>query len=60
MATGTNENTNRLLRQYFPDVTNLDQFSQDDLNAIAHKLNMRLSKTIAYKTPIDKIVESLR
>jgi IS30 family transposase len=57
---GTNENTNRLLRQYFPDGTNLAQVSQDDLNAIAHKLNTRPRKTLAYITPIDKLAESLR
>jgi len=57
---GTNENTNRLLRQYFPDGTNLAQFSQDDLNVIAHKLNTRPRKTLAYTAPIDKLAESLR
>lgn len=57
---GTNENTNRLLRQYFPDGANLAQFSQDDLNVIAHKLNTRPRKTLAYTAPIDKLAESLR
>ena len=56
---GTNENTNRLLRQYFPDGTNLAEFSQADLNEIAHKLNSRPRKTLAYATPIDKLAEAL-
>jgi len=42
---GTNENTNRLLRQYFPDGTDPSQFSQAHLNRIALKLNQRPRKT---------------
>ena len=38
---GTNENTNRLLRQYFPDGMDLSQVSQADLNRIALRLNQR-------------------
>jgi IS30 family transposase len=57
---GTNENTNRLLRQYFPDGTNLAEFSQEDLNAVAWKLNTRPRKTLAYIAPIDKLAEPLR
>ena len=38
---GTNENTNRLLRQYFPKSTNLSDYSQSDLNKIALRLNQR-------------------
>lgn len=57
---GTNENTNRLLRQYFLDGTNLAEYSQDELNVIAHKLNTRPRKTLAYIAPIDKIAEPLR
>jgi IS30 family transposase len=38
---GTNENTNRLLRQYFPKGTNLSGYSQSDLNKIALRLNQR-------------------
>ena len=41
----TNENTNRLLRQYFPKKTPLDQFTQDDLNKVALELNDRPRKT---------------
>lgn len=57
---GTNENTNRLLRKYFPDGTNLSQFSQADLNRIALRLNQRPRKTLQYKTPASKLNEVLR
>ncbi|MHB8148061.1 MAG: IS30 family transposase [Vulcanimicrobiaceae bacterium] len=57
---GTNENTNRLLRQYFPDGTNLSQFSQADLNRIALRLNQRPRKTLQYKTPASKLNDVLR
>jgi IS30 family transposase len=57
---GTNENTNRLLRQYFPDGTDLAEYSQADLNAIARKLNTRPRKILAYAAPIDKLAETLR
>lgn len=56
---GTNENTNRLLRQYLPDGTDLSAYSQADLNDIACKLNTRPRKTLAFMTPIDKLFESL-
>lgn len=56
---GTNENTNRLLRQYFPDGTDLSAYSQVELNTIACKLNTRPRKTLAFMTPIDKLVEAL-
>jgi IS30 family transposase len=56
---GTNENTNRLLRQYLPDGTDLSAYSQADLDSIARKLNTRPRKTLASMTPIDKLVESL-
>ena len=52
---GTNENTNRLLRQYFPKKTPLDQFTQDDLNKVALELNERPRKTLGYKTPSEVI-----
>jgi len=57
---GTNENTNGLLRQYFPDGTDLSLFTQKDLNIIANKLNSRPRKTLAFMTPGDKIEEALR
>jgi IS30 family transposase len=45
---GSNENTNGLLRQYFPPGTNLSTYSQADLNLVAHRLNTRPRKTLAY------------
>jgi hypothetical protein len=57
---GTNENTNRLLRQYFPAGANLAEYSQSELNVTAHKLNTRPRKILAYMAPIDKIAEALR
>jgi IS30 family transposase len=48
---GTNENTNRLLRQYFPDGTELSEYSQADLNRVARRLNERPRKTLGFETP---------
>jgi len=56
---GTNENTNRLLRQYFPKKTPLDQFNQDDLNKVALELNDRPKKTLGYKTPSELILDNV-
>ena len=52
---GTNENTNGLLRQYFPDGTDLSRFSQRQLNAIADRLNQRPRKTLGFRPPAEKL-----
>lgn len=49
-----NENTNRLLRQYFPKGTDISGFSQAELSATARQLNERPRKTLLYMTPAEK------
>ena len=56
---GTNENTNRLLRQYFPKGTSMAGATQDDLDRIAHKLNTRPRKTLDFATPADRLATLL-
>ena len=56
---GTNENTNSLIRQYFPKKTNLALHSQNRLSEVATQLNERPRKTLKYRTPSDMIENSV-
>ncbi len=56
---GTSENTNRLLRQYFPKGTDLSIYAQPELDAVALKLNQRPRKTLGFLTPADKLWDSV-
>ena len=57
---GSNENTNGLLRQYFPKGGDLSGFSQVELDAVARQINERPRKTLGFRTPAEKFSEVLR
>src|SRR4051812_14480943 len=56
---GSNENTNGLLRQYFPKGTDLSGYSQGDLDAVTLQLNTRPRKTLGFLTPATKLAETV-
>lgn len=57
---GTNENTNGLLRQYFPKGTDLSRWSAQEIQAVANALNSRPRKTLGWKTPAEALDEHLK
>lgn len=57
---GSNENTNGLLRQYFPKGTDLSQHGTNELSAVAHALNTRPRKTLGWRTPAEALDELLK
>jgi IS30 family transposase len=54
---GSNENTNGLLRQYFPKGKSLKGVGQEELDAVAAQLNRRPRKTLGFRTPAEKLTE---
>jgi IS30 family transposase len=57
---GSNENTNGLLRQYFPKRTEISNYTQEELDAVAAQLNGRPRQTLGFKTPSEALDEALR
>ena len=57
---GTNENTNGLLRQYFPKGCDLSRWSAQEIHAVANALNTRPRKTLGWRTPAEALNEYLK
>ena len=57
---GTNENTNGLLRQYFPKGTDLSRYRERELDAVAAALNSRPRKTLGWQSPAEALKDVLR
>jgi IS30 family transposase len=57
---GSNENTNGLLRQYFPKGTDLSRHGTNELRAVAHALNTRPRKTLGWQTPAEALDQVLK
>jgi IS30 family transposase len=57
---GSNENTNGLLRQYFPKGTDLSQHGAEELSAVAHAINTRPRKTLGWRTPAEALDRLLK
>jgi IS30 family transposase len=56
---GSNENTNGLLRQYFPKGTDLARYSREELDTVAAELNGRPRKTLGWETPAERLAKLL-